>query len=148
MARSLFFAIAGIAILCACGRHSGATEQNNAAASATPLLASPMLTWPTYSALNYKSDHSGKLTPMETARIAKTLALVEPCKRKYLRYAFPSNPDVMPFALMLYRNDVSAENVIGTINQYMDRHNGNVFAASGIKPESATLESEASAFSC
>ncbi len=107
-----------------------------------------MLAWPTYGAMEYKNDRKHTLTHVQIALIKKTLARLEPCKRKFLKYAFPSNPDVMPFVLVLYRGDVAAEHVLWTNNQYMDRHDGNVFAASLQMPDWNGVEYDASAISC
>ena len=107
-----------------------------------------MPTWPTYRAIDYKSDYRHRLSASDLTLIRKTLALLEPCKRSNLRYAIPSNPDVLPFVLMLYRDDVAAEHILWTHNQYMDRHDGNVFPASGVMPDWNGVAYEASAITC
>jgi hypothetical protein len=61
--------------------------------------ASPGHYRPKYLALDYGKPGQPILTAKEIARIRKVLALVKPCQRALIEYAFPENSDWLPFIL-------------------------------------------------
>lgn len=61
--------------------------------------ASPVHYRPTYLALDYSKPGQPILTAKEVARIREVLALVKPCQRALVEYAFPENSDWLPFIL-------------------------------------------------
>jgi hypothetical protein len=82
--------IAALVCAAAC---SGSHAASNASPSpaVTPVaqqITSPPA-WPTYRAADYRNPGAPKLTPAQAALIRKTLAIVKPCQRALLRYAFP-----------------------------------------------------------
>ncbi len=52
---------------------------------------------PQYLALDYGKPGQPTLTAKEVARIRKVLALVKPCQRAMVEYAFPENEDFILF---------------------------------------------------
>ncbi len=144
LGRYALHSCAALAFLAGCN-HNKSTQSF---ANYTFRLPSPAPTWPNYSATDYKNDRKHSLTPSDVRALRKTLAALKACQRPYLRYAFPSNPDVMPFVLFLNRTDVSAEHVLWTNNQYIDRQDGNVFPANGPLPDWNGIEYEAAALNC
>ncbi len=73
------------------------TPYNEAEAHSTTVASmSPMPTLPqqpTYLAADYDKPGQPALTPPERALIEKTLAVIKPCQRELLRYAFPERAD-------------------------------------------------------
>jgi uncharacterized repeat protein (TIGR03803 family) len=79
--------------LAGCNR---APDNEAEAHNATVASISPIPTWPqqpTYPAADYDKPGQPALTPPERALIEKTLAVIKPCQRELLRYAFPERSD-------------------------------------------------------
>lgn len=57
---------------------------------------------PTYLAANYGKRGQPRLTPREIRLIRKTLAVIKPCQRSLLRYAFVSDPSVLGTRVALF----------------------------------------------
>lgn len=87
----------------------------------------PTITWPTFLAEDYREFSGRTLTPSEVALIRKTLALVKPCQRPLLRFAFPPNGDTT-FVLYFQSADGNAFHVLWTRNLYFRPDDGTTFA--------------------
>jgi hypothetical protein len=120
------------ALLAGCVNHSRAAQ--GFAANYTFRPPSPTPTWPSFSAKDYRSFHKRTLTRGEVSLIRKTLALVKPCQRPLLRFAFPSDggPD---FPFVLFFSDKFWPHVLWTNNMYFKNEEGSVFPGpSGAAP--------------
>lgn len=82
-------------------------------------VASPSPTpWPSYLAKDFENRGHPKLTTKEMKMIRLALARVEPCQRVFLRYAFPSDADVLPFILFFQGPAYEYPHVFWTNNSY------------------------------
>jgi hypothetical protein len=122
---------ASAALLTACANRSRTAQ---AFAHYTFHAPTPTPTSPSFSAEDYRLFHKKTLTPSEVAMIRKTLALVKPCQRPLLRFAFPSDGDPdFPFVLFFAGN--SWPHVLWSNNVYFKTEEGTIFAgASGDAP--------------
>jgi hypothetical protein len=91
-------------------------------------------TWPSFLAEDYRTFHKRTLTRGEVALIRKTLALVKPCQRALLRFAFSSNRDVLSFVLFFQTPYGAGFHVLWTSNMYFKPEDGTVFPVSGPIP--------------
>jgi hypothetical protein len=93
--------------------------------------ATPMAPWPSYLAEDYREYHNFRLSSSQVALVRKTLALVKPCQRAILRYAFPSNPDGVRFVLFFATSAGAWPHVLWTNRVYFKVDSGEVFPMSG-----------------
>jgi hypothetical protein len=87
-----------------------------------------------YAAENYDKPGHPPLTPEQKETIRKTLALVKPCQRGLLAYAFPENADFLPMVLFFRGNG----HVFGQRNVYYNESQGlaKAYPAGGSVPSS------------
>lgn len=64
-----------------------------------PAVAPYFAGWPNYLAKDYGRTGQPTLTAAEVTRIRNVLAVIKPCQRAFLRYAFPKNSDFLPFVI-------------------------------------------------
>ena len=78
----------------ACAKTQTANNAAQASPKVTPSLVTPLPPSPnpyvTYLALDYDKPGQPTLTANEIAQIREALALVKPCQRRLVRYAFPA----------------------------------------------------------
>lgn len=88
--------------------------------------------WPSYLATDYNKPGHFKFTDKEAALIKKTLALVKPCQRALLRYAFPSNGDMH---MVLYVETLQGNpHALWTNNMYYNQLTGELDTLPGSEP--------------
>lgn len=117
-------------IVASCSKASQSGPQSFANYAFHP---SPSATWPSFPAQDYRTSSGHSLRNSDVALIRKTLALIKPCQRAILRYAFPSNPEVVRFVLF-FQTAILWPHVLWTRNLYFKRDVGEVFALSGNLP--------------
>ena len=133
------------ALLTAC--HRGSTDQSaymKGFGLATP-APPPAHAWPNYAAQAYRSFHKRPLTPGQASVIRKTLTLVKPCQRPFLRFAFPSNGQ---FVVFFDLSNVVWPHVLWTRNQYYKKLEGIVFTLPGASGGSAGIASDVKSAGC
>ena len=80
--------------------YNEAEVRNMTMASISPIPTAPQP--PTYLAAEYGKPGQPALTPRERALIRRTLAVIEPCQRALLRYAFPNNADPSTHVVLFF----------------------------------------------
>jgi hypothetical protein len=104
----------------------------NAGTNSESSVATP---WPTYLASDYDRPGHPTLTVKQVGVIRLALVTVMPCQRAILRYAFPSNPDYLPFVLFFEEpyeapRPSKAPHVFWTSRTYYNQNDGEVITAS------------------
>jgi hypothetical protein len=69
----------------------------------------PYYEWPTYLARDYRKTGQPQLTGAEVTKLRNTLAVIKPCQRAFLRYAFPKNSDFLRFVMFFEPSVASKE---------------------------------------
>jgi hypothetical protein len=115
----------------------GATTSNRQTPSPSPTTkGGPTIVtkpWPSYLARDYDKPGHFKFTVKEEALVRKTLAIVKPCQRAFLRYAFPSNGDMH---MVLYLENLHGNpHVLWTKNIYYQPLTGELNTLPGAEPE-------------
>ncbi len=106
----------------------------------------PAHAWPSYGAQGYRSFHKQPLTPSQASLIQKTLSVVKPCQRQFLRFAFPSNAGLVLFFDL---SNVSWPHVLWTPNTYYKKVEGSVFTLPGATGgRNAGIESDIKSAGC
>ena len=93
--------------------------------------------WPSFSVDEYRTFHKVTLSGGELSLIRKTLSLVKPCQRPFLRFAFPSDGGT-EFPLVLFFQGSApfeAIHALWTNNMFYDPHDGRILPMSGDNPK-------------
>ena len=96
--------------------------------TAPPPTPTPKM-WPSFSAEDYLRFKERPLSPGQMKLIRSTLALLKPCQRPLLRFAFPKE-GYGDFILFLYLR-AAKFHVLWTNNLYFDPDDGTTIAAPG-----------------
>ena len=103
--------------------------------------SSPPIPWPSYAAVDYNRSGHPSLSRAEVGSIRSTLAKVKPCQRTLLRYAFPPQPNSLPFVLFFEPEDGNnGTAVIGEPRTYYLVSDGEVISASPTDPAAEQIE--------
>lgn len=126
--RSLVFLSIAVALFCGCS--GGRTHDSELGFrdgqhwNVTPWPVTPYPNWnhfrPIYSASDWDKPGHPALTHAEARSIRAALAMVKPCQRALLSYAFPENKDFLPMVLFFRGNG----HVFGQHNVYYNESQG------------------------
>lgn len=123
--------LTGLLVDCSRGAGSDSTSRSHVTASRafTP--------WPSYLAKGYNKPGHPELTRKETLTIRRVLAVVRPCQRSFLRYAFPDlHPTDLPMVMffeprpseLFSSGVVEAPHVLGEGNVHYKPREGEAIA--------------------